>query len=52
MKWGRYLLALLGLTLGALLAYWWMEIRLIPTLRLSHTVGKGNSVELDWIEVG
>lgn len=51
MKWGQWFLALLGLVLGALLVYWWMEIRLLPTLRVSHTIGKGNSVELDWIEV-
>ncbi len=51
MKWGRWLLVLLGIVTGAFLVYWWMEIRMFPTLRISHTLGKGNEVSIEWIEV-
>ena len=51
MKRGPVILAVLGLALGALLVYWWMELRVLPTLRFSHTIGKGNAIDLDWIEL-
>jgi hypothetical protein len=51
MKPGRILLVILGATVGALLVVWWFNDRRIPTLQLSHTIGKGNSVSLDWIEL-
>lgn len=51
MKLVRVLIALLGLALGAFFVYWWMEIRLLPTLRISHTIGRGNRIDLEWIEI-
>ncbi|HLV44533.1 MAG TPA: hypothetical protein VKY39_06225 [Aggregatilineales bacterium] len=51
MKWMRVLIAALALALGAFFVYWWMEIRLLPTVRISHTIGKGNRIDLDWIEI-
>lgn len=51
MKWGRFALATLGLFTGALLMVWWMNDRRIPTLRFSHTLGRGSEVGIDWIEI-
>ncbi len=51
MKWGRLLLATLGVIAGALLIMWWLNGRQIPTLRVSHTVGRGTEVHIDWIEI-
>ncbi len=52
MRWGRLLLiVVLGAAFGALFAVWWVNGRRIPTLRVSHTLGKGSQVALEWIEI-
>ena len=51
MKWERLLLATLSVIAGALLILWWLNDRRIPTVRVSHTLGKGSEVSLDWIRI-
>lgn len=51
MKPGRMLLIVFGATVGALFAVWWFSDRRVPTLQFSHTIGEGNAVSLDWIEL-
>ena len=50
-KWGRLLLAVAGIVAGGLLVYWWVNDRRVPTLRVSHTIGRGNDVEIEWIRI-
>ena len=38
-------LILLGLTV------WWIYDRRVPTVRVSYTLGKGRSVDIDWINL-
>ncbi len=52
MKWERLLLIVaLGALFGALFAVWWVNGRRVPTLRVSHTLGRGSQVGLEWIEI-
>ncbi len=51
MKWGRILLATLGVIAGVLIMLWWINGHRIPTLRVSHTIGKGSEIAVDWIEI-
>lgn len=42
---------ILGATLGTLLVVWYVRVRKLPTVRVSYTLGKGQAVDLDWIEL-
>ena len=37
--------------MGTLAIVWWTRNRRIPTLKFSYTPGKGESIELDWIQL-
>jgi hypothetical protein len=51
MKWGRVVFATLGVVAGTLLILWWVNGRRVPTLRFSHTLGRGNEVSIEWIQI-
>jgi hypothetical protein len=50
MKIGR-LMMIVGVALGAFVAFWLLSQRRIPTLRVSFVLGRGREISLDWIEL-
>ena len=50
-KWMYFTLSALGAAATAFLVMWWINDRRIPTLRISHTVGQGNDVSVEWIQL-
>ncbi|GAB4481567.1 MAG: hypothetical protein Kow00124_29470 [Anaerolineae bacterium] len=48
---GRIFVMVIGVMIGVLVAVWLANDRRIPTLRVSHTLGKGSEVSIDWIQI-
>ncbi len=51
MKWNRLLLPAVGVALGGLRAVRWCRGRRVPTVRVSHALGGGSDVSIEWIEI-
>ncbi|MGF1506526.1 MAG: hypothetical protein GYB64_03675 [Chloroflexi bacterium] len=49
MKWMPRAALVIGVMLGLGLAIWWLQERRVPTLRVSHTLGRGSDVTVEWI---
>jgi hypothetical protein len=51
MRFGRMALLAVGIALITVAIYWWVRLHRVPTLRFTFVVGKGASVDLDWIDL-
>jgi hypothetical protein len=50
-RWWRLVLIIIGSAMGAFVVVWWISDRRVPTLRFSHTIGRGNDVNVEWIRI-
>lgn len=50
-RWWQVLLAIIAAIAGVFLVAWWLNDRRVPTLRFSHTLGRGNDVSIEWIQI-
>ncbi len=50
-RFGRVALVVVAITLMTMAIYWWVRLRRIPTLRFTFVLGKGASLDLDWIDL-
>jgi hypothetical protein len=51
MRFGRVALVVVAITLMTIALYWWVSLRRIPTLRFTFVVGKGGTIDVDWIDL-
>ena len=51
MRLGRVMLLVVGITISTLFLIWWVRFHRVPTLRFTFTIGKGGSVDIDWIDL-
>jgi hypothetical protein len=45
------MLLIVGITLSTLCLIWWTRFHRLPTLRFTFVIGKGGSVDVDWIDL-
>ena len=51
LRFGRVALVVVAITMMTMAIYWWVRLRRIPTLRFTFVLGKGATLDLDWLEL-
>ena len=51
LRFGRVALVVVAITVMTMAIYWWVRLRRIPTLRFTFVLGKGATLDLDWLEL-
>ncbi len=52
MRFGRFLLLVVGVILGVLFVLWWVYYRNNPLICSRNAQGRSMRVSTDWIEIG
>lgn len=51
LRFGRVALVVVAITLMTMAIYWWVRLHRIPTLRFTFVLGKGATLDIDWLDL-